>query len=154
MKLKPFLVHRYQPMRASRNGGRTLKALSMVAFSAKHGAQQAMTPFSFVDRTRSHFAEWLSLQGQWPNSASTERAINMKTNHRRNFKDKKFHIGQRKPSYLICAVGQTCLDGTRVGASATNGDATCGSRGVRRDKAGAKKFVHSRRRRRDRDYLK
>ena len=67
----------------------------------------------------------------------------MKTNHRRNFKDK------RSPravfdKYVVKFVRQTTVDGKVISASATSGDHCNGKRGIRRDVAGAKKFVRSR----------
>jgi hypothetical protein len=67
----------------------------------------------------------------------------MKTNHRRGFV-------ARGDSYKCIAHGfvtfhghgETTLSGRRVNASATL--ASENSRGVRRDRAGAKKFIHSR----------
>lgn len=72
----------------------------------------------------------------------------MKTNHQRNFVQKRFCQTPTTPSV-------DCLDGTRV--SAFGGDYSCwtrGNHGYSRDKRGAKSFVNTRRRRRDRDYLK
>lgn len=49
---------------------------------------------------------------------------------------------------------ETCMDGTEVRACSSLGDAVKGKHGIARDRKGAKKFVHSRRRRKDRDTLK
>lgn len=71
-------------------------------------------------------------------------------NHRRGGgrKDQPFNEGQRTSGYVIFSGhGETPLSGARINAYAVNGDATCGSRGVRRDKAGAKSFIHTRTRR-------
>ena len=77
----------------------------------------------------------------------------MKTNHRRKYKDRR---GPRTvfSRYIAKEVQAIALDGVLVAAMATNGDHCCGKRGIRRDVAGAKKFVRSRIRRRDRDALK
>ncbi len=74
-----------------------------------------------------------------------------KTNHARGFKDIKFTMGQRSCHAHYKVVKAEALDGELLIA--------CGdifsenAKGIRRSRAGAKKFVHSRRRRRDRDFL-
>lgn len=74
-----------------------------------------------------------------------------KTNHARGFKDIKFTLGQRSHHPLYNSVKAKALDGDMIIA--------CGdifsenSKGIRRSRAGAKKFVHSRRRRKDRDFF-
>jgi hypothetical protein len=75
-----------------------------------------------------------------------------KTNHARGFVDYRFNLGQRTSRYFTGSFKQTTIEGDTVVATST----VCSenSTGVRRDRAGAKKFVHSRRRRADRDFLK
>lgn len=68
-------------------------------------------------------------------------------NHRRGggFKDQKFDHGQRTSGYTtFSGHGETPLSGRKINASSVNGDATDGAKGVRKDRAGAKKFIHSR----------
>jgi hypothetical protein len=68
-------------------------------------------------------------------------------NHRRGggYRDPKFNQGQRTSSYqTFGAHADTPLSGQRISACAVNGDATDGSKGVRKSRAGAKKFIHSR----------
>lgn len=64
-----------------------------------------------------------------------------KTNHQRNFKAKK-HGPTRY--HLFWGRGHTPLSDKDIQASASGGDACCGKRGHRRDRRGAKKFIHSR----------
>lgn len=77
----------------------------------------------------------------------------MKTNHRRGFKETRTSHDVFA-HYLVISLCRQALDGEFVSASANSGDHCCGKRGIRRDRAGAKKFVNSRVRRRDRDELK
>lgn len=72
-----------------------------------------------------------------------------KTNHQRGSKDNS----DTRTEYTILKVQQQCPDGTVVTATATNGDAVCGKHGVARSRRGAKKYVHSRRRRATRDWI-
>ncbi len=68
-------------------------------------------------------------------------------NHRRGsgYRDPKFSTGQRTSDYVVFhGHGETPLSGQRISATAHNGDHTDGAKGVRKDKAGAKKFIHSR----------
>jgi hypothetical protein len=74
----------------------------------------------------------------------------MKTNHQRNFVEKKRSYSR----YTIFSDGQICLDGHIVSASANCGDACCGKHGIARSRKGAKKYINSRRRRHDRDFLR
>lgn len=74
-----------------------------------------------------------------------------KTNHGRNFVATRFALGQRSHHAYYKRVREVSLDGTMLIA--------CGdifrenAKGIRRSRAGAKHYVHSRRRRRDRDFL-
>lgn len=72
----------------------------------------------------------------------------MKTNHRRGFVEDNYH-----PKYMK-GYSSVAMDGSVISAWHTGGDACCGKRGHRRDRAGAKKFVHSRTRRKDRDIIR
>ena len=72
----------------------------------------------------------------------------MKTNHRRGDKDKGFNLGQRTSGYYIFGNSRKTMDGDVVGAGSTMSAES--SRGIQRARAGAKKFVHSRARFRDR----
>lgn len=75
-----------------------------------------------------------------------------KTNHHRGFVAKRFTLGQRSHHAHYKGVKEFTLDGHILMAC---GDIfTENAKGIRRSRAGAKKFVHSRRRRADRDYLK
>jgi len=67
----------------------------------------------------------------------------MKTNHQRNFKDKRSSRAVFD-KYVVKSVRQTTVDGKVISASANSGDHCCGKRGIRRDVAGAKKYVRSR----------
>jgi hypothetical protein len=78
----------------------------------------------------------------------------MKTNHRRRFKDKRASRAVFGRPYFMLVLQDKGLDGVMVHAAARNADACCGKHGMAKDRAGAKKFVRSRIRRRDRDYLK
>lgn len=72
----------------------------------------------------------------------------MKTNHQQGFKART-----QKPAHYITFSGTAiCLDEKIISSVSTcsNLEPT----GNRRDRKGAKKFLHSRRRRHDRDYLK
>lgn len=71
-----------------------------------------------------------------------------KTNYRRNFVATRFVLGQRKSGYWLFSNGRATMDGDIVGAGSTATKES--SRGIQRDRAGAKKFVHSRARFRDR----
>lgn len=74
----------------------------------------------------------------------------MKTNHQRGFKERRKH----EPKYMEgFKVSETCVSGEVVRAYSSVGDAVAGKHGIARDRRGAKKFVHSRRRCRDRDTL-
>jgi hypothetical protein len=67
----------------------------------------------------------------------------MKTNHQRGFVEKYRKYGIGKGEFTtFSGHGETVLSGRRINATATV--ASENSTGVRRDKAGAKKFVHSR----------
>lgn len=68
-------------------------------------------------------------------------------NHRRGggYRDPKFTTGQRTSRYTtFAATAETPLSGQVIRAHAANNDSTDGSKGVRKGKAGAKKFIHSR----------
>lgn len=68
-------------------------------------------------------------------------------NHRRGsgYRDQKFNTGQRTSGYTtFYEQGETPLSGQKVSAGANNGNHTDGAKGVRKDRAGAKKFVRSR----------
>lgn len=67
-----------------------------------------------------------------------------KRNHRRNYTAPRFYDGQKSMSGFITwhGHGETVLSGKRVNASSSF--AAESSRGVARDKAGAKKYVRSR----------
>lgn len=68
-------------------------------------------------------------------------------NHRRGsgYRDRKFHVGQRCSGYIVFfGRGETPLSGKKISASSNCGDHTDGAKGVRKDRAGAKKFIHSR----------
>jgi len=67
-------------------------------------------------------------------------------NHRNGKgKDPKFNQGQRSSGYVTFhGRGKTPLSGKAISAGAVNGDATDGAKGVRKSRAGAKKFIHSR----------
>lgn len=68
-------------------------------------------------------------------------------NHRRGsgYRDQKFSQGQRTSRYTTFSeTAETPLSGKFILAHAANNDKTNGSQGVRRDKAGAKKYIHSR----------
>lgn len=72
-----------------------------------------------------------------------------KTNHQRGDKDNRFWLGQKRgPSYHIFSNSRKTMDGEWIGAGSTCTSES--SRGVQRARAGAKKFVHSRTRFRDR----
>lgn len=75
----------------------------------------------------------------------------MKTNHRRRYRDPG---SDRTKGYYLGKVQAVAMDGVIVDAQWTTGDHCRGKRGIRRDRAGAKKFVRSRCRRRARDELK
>lgn len=67
----------------------------------------------------------------------------MKTNHRRNFVEKFRKYGLGRSSFITGSYkGETPLSGRAINAIATL--ASENSTGVRRDRAGAKKFVRSR----------
>jgi hypothetical protein len=67
----------------------------------------------------------------------------LKTNHRRGYVAPNFYNGQKKGGFVTWSGhGETTLSGKRVNACATHGSEN--SLQVRRDKAGAKKFVRSR----------
>lgn len=79
----------------------------------------------------------------------------MKTNHQRNFKETmRNNAGSRSWHYNTICLKRTALDGSVVVASANAGDHTSGKHGIAKDRKGAKKFVHSRIRRKDREELK
>lgn len=67
----------------------------------------------------------------------------MKTNHQRGFKDTR-HSRAVFKRYIVGDFSKVTDDGKYISASSTSGDHCCGKRGIRRDKAGAKKFVNSR----------
>lgn len=76
----------------------------------------------------------------------------MKTNHQRNFKDTK---GPRYDYYHGGGSLRITEGGKAIQAyGGGHGDACCGKRGMRRDKAGAKKFVRSRTRFHNKAHLK
>lgn len=72
-----------------------------------------------------------------------------KTNHQRGNKDNTDY----RSEYILLEVKQECPDGSVVRATAVNGDSVNGKHGVARGRRGAKKYVHSRRRRATRDWL-
>jgi len=67
-----------------------------------------------------------------------------KTNHRRGNKSPRFCLGQKTCGRYVtwAGYGETVISGLRVNASAIVSSEA--AKGVRRDKAGAKKFVRSR----------
>jgi len=67
----------------------------------------------------------------------------MKTNHRRSFSDKR-HSRAVFNEYIVGNFSKIADDGKYISAGSTSGDHCCGKRGIRRDKAGAKKYVNSR----------
>lgn len=76
-----------------------------------------------------------------------------KTNHQRGFADKRLTVGQRSCGFVTFSrVDRSAIDGVGIAASATV--ASENSRSIARDKAGAKKFINSRRRRSDRDAIR
>jgi hypothetical protein len=70
------------------------------------------------------------------------RLIMSKTNHRRGDKDDRFNVGQRTHCFDTFHGVSVTMDGRAINASSSI--ATENSKGVRRDKAGAKKFIASR----------
>lgn len=76
----------------------------------------------------------------------------MKTNHQRGYKDNE----DKRTEYTTLSIYEESPDGEIIHATATGPgvDHCCGKHGAARDRAGAKKYVHSRRRRRTRDWLK
>lgn len=74
----------------------------------------------------------------------------MKTNHRRGYKAPNFKNGMRSSGYVTFQGHRDTIDGHRINAFSTV--AMGNSESVRRDRAGAKKFIHSRARTRDKDY--
>lgn len=77
-----------------------------------------------------------------------------KTNHNRNFKAKKFKSDGsfRRLSYLTFSGGVVCLDGELVTACASI--ASENKHMIAKSRRGAKKFINSRRKRHDRDFIK
>lgn len=71
-----------------------------------------------------------------------------KTNHRRGFVANRFWMGQRTSAFGIFSNSRKTMTGERVCSGSTVAKES--SRGIQRDRAGAKKFVHSRARFRDR----
>ncbi len=76
----------------------------------------------------------------------------MKTNHRRRGKDNRNY----RAEYFTLGIHEMAPDGEVVWANARGPgvDHCCGKHGAARDRRGAKKFVHSRIRRRTRDWLR
>jgi hypothetical protein len=75
----------------------------------------------------------------------------MKTNHRRQYVE---NVGERS-EYITMELHEVAVDGEVVSAYAKGpkADSVCGKHVAAKDRAGAKKFVHSRIRRRTRDWL-
>ena len=73
-----------------------------------------------------------------------------KTNHRRGHVKKRYSLGQQtgRWGFVTFNGGRTTMDGKRINASSTV--ASENSKQVRRDRAGAKKFIASRTRFHDR----
>lgn len=71
-----------------------------------------------------------------------------KTNHRKGNVKKRYVLGQSDGRYRVFSNGRTSMDGTHVGAGSTASSEA--SRSIQRQRAGAKKFVQSRTRFRDR----
>lgn len=65
-----------------------------------------------------------------------------KTNHRRGHTKKRFSLGMQTGGFVTFNGGRTTMDGRRINASASI--ASENSKSVRRDRAGAKKFIASR----------
>ncbi len=74
-----------------------------------------------------------------------------RTNYSRGFVAKRFTLGQRSHHAYYKGVKERTLGGDMISACGTIFSEN--AKGIRRSRAGAKKFVHSRRRRADRDYL-
>ncbi len=76
----------------------------------------------------------------------------MKTNHRRNYKDKRDPSVRATHGFHEQVVAD---DGVVIrAAGGFDVDHCCGKHGIAKDRAGAKKFLRSRLRRRNRDALK
>lgn len=71
-----------------------------------------------------------------------------KTNHRRGHVKKRYDLGQQTGGFVTFNGGRTTMNGKRINASSTI--ASENSKQVRRDRAGAKKFIASRTRFHDR----
>ena len=72
-----------------------------------------------------------------------------RVNHQRGTKDNRFWLGTRHgPRYYLFSNSRTTMDGKMIVASSTATKES--SRGIQQDRAGAKKFVHSRARFHDR----
>lgn len=65
-----------------------------------------------------------------------------KTNYRRSFVANRFIMGQRTKGYYIFFNRRSTMEGEVVATGSSV--ARESSRGIQRDRAGAKKFVHSR----------
>lgn len=74
------------------------------------------------------------------------------TNHRRQHTKTRYNLGQQKGGTQTFGGYSADISGARHSACSTVFGES--SKLIRRDRAGAKKFVHSRRRRADRDLLK
>lgn len=74
-----------------------------------------------------------------------------KTNHGRGFSAPRFKVGQKTGGFIVFSGSQESIDGSMISANATV--APENSRSIARGKAGAKKYINSRRRRHDRDAL-
>lgn len=68
----------------------------------------------------------------------------MKTNHQRNFKDKKDHNSVFNSYIVYGKIVRLELSDKTVSAGVCCGDHTNGKRGIAKDKKGAKKFIRSR----------
>lgn len=74
-----------------------------------------------------------------------------KTNHARNFVAYRFTLGQRSHHAYYKGVKEKTIEGDILSACVDIFSEN--AKGIRRSRAGAKKFVHSRRRRIDRDFI-
>ena len=70
----------------------------------------------------------------------------MKTNHQRQFKDKRSSRAVYAKYFVNGGTKVGKLSDTSISASATCGDHTNGKRGIAKDVRGAKKFINSRHR--------
>jgi len=71
-----------------------------------------------------------------------------KTNHRRGHDKKRYDLGRQTGGFITFSGSRTTMDGKCINASSTV--ASENSKQIRRDRAGAKKFISSRTRFHDR----